>query len=126
ICQLSRVKKVLAGYLASEKPIPTLDRIAASLGYAVDQSLRQKFPELCRALSARIARQKRARVGAIEPALEQALQETPPPSLLELAKRLGFAASCVLKSHAPGLYEKLKRHRQACQEGCRAEVRNGV
>ena len=124
ICELSRVKKVLEGYLASDKPIPTLDRIAASLGYAVDQSLRQKFPELCRALSARIAQQKRARVAAIEPALEQALQETPPPSLLELAKRLGFSASCVLKSHAPGLYEKLKQHRQACQERCRAELRN--
>jgi hypothetical protein len=101
-----------------------LDRIAASLGYAVDQSLRQKFPELCRALSIRIAQQKQARVAAIEPALEQALQETPPPSLLQLAKRLGFSASCVLKFHAPSLYEKLKKHRQAYRERCRAELRD--
>ena len=104
------MKKVLEDYFASDKPIPTLDRIAARLGYAVDQSLRQKFPELCLALSARIAQQKRARVAAIEPALERALQETPPPSLLEVAKRLGFSASCVLKSHVPVLYEKLKQH----------------
>jgi AraC-like DNA-binding protein len=124
ICELSHVKKVLEDYLASDKPIPTLDRIAASLGYAVDQSLWQKFPELCLALSARIAQQKRARVAAIEPALEQALQETPPPSLLEAAKRLGFSASCVLKFHAPGLYAKLKKHRQAYHQKCRAELRD--
>jgi hypothetical protein len=93
ICERSHVKKALEDYLASDKPIPTLDRIAASLGYAVDQSLRQKFPELCRALSMRIAQQKQARVAAIEPALEHALQETPPPSLLQVAKRLGFSAS---------------------------------
>ncbi len=124
ICELSHVKKVLEDYLFSNKPIPTLDRIAASLGYAVDQSLWQKFPELCGALSARIAQQKRARVAAIEPTLEQALQETPPPSLLQVAKRLGFSASGVLKSHAPDLYEKLKKHGQAYQERCRAELRD--
>jgi hypothetical protein len=117
------VKKVLEDYLASDKPIPSLDRIAASLGYAVDQSLRQKVPELCRALSTRIAQQKRARVAAIEPALEQALQKTPPPNLLQVAKGLGFSAACVLKARAPGLYEKLKKHRQAYQERCRVELR---
>jgi hypothetical protein len=69
------------------------DRIAANLGYAADGSLRQKFPELCRALSARIAEQRMMRVAAIEPALEQALQETPAPSLGQMAKRLGFSAA---------------------------------
>lgn len=123
ICELSHVKKVLEDYLASDKSIPPLDRIAVSLGYAVDQSLRQKFPELCRALSVRIAEQKRARVAAIEPALEQAFQETPPPSLLQVAKGLGFSAACVLKARASDLYEKLKKHRRAYHERCRVELR---
>ncbi|MBZ5727323.1 MAG: TniQ family protein [Acidobacteriia bacterium] len=123
ICELSRIRTVLEEYLASDGPIPPLDRISASLGYAVDGSLHQKFPELCRALSARIAEQKRMRVAAIEPALEQALQETPAPSLRQMAKRLGFSAACVLKAHAPGLYDKLKARWQAYAEACRAELR---
>ncbi len=123
ICELSRVKKALEDHLASQAPIPPLDRIAAGLGYATDQSLRDKFPDLCRALSARIAKQKSARLAAIGPALEEALQEIPPPSLLELAKRLGFSAACVLKARAPDLYEKVKQHRQAHEETRRLELR---
>jgi hypothetical protein len=118
------VKKVLEDYLASDEDVPPLDRIAASLGYAVDQSLRKKFPELCRALSARIAEQKRTRVAAIEPALEQALHEIPPPSLRQMAKRLGFSAACVLKGHSPALYEKLKTKWQAYEETYRLELQD--
>ena len=96
-------------YLASDSPIPPLDRIASSLGYAVDRSLWQKCPELCRALSAKIEGQTRACV-AIEPALEQTFQESRPLSLRQVAKQLGFSAACVLKAHAPDLYEGLKTH----------------
>jgi hypothetical protein len=124
ICERPRIKKVLEEYLASDSPIPPLDRIAASLGYAVDRSLWQKCPELCRALSPKIEGQKRARVAAIEPALEQALQESPPPSLRQVAKRLGFSAACVLKAHAPDLYERLKTHWQAYARTRRTELQN--
>jgi len=116
------VKRVLEEYLASTGPVPPLDHIAASLGYAVDSSLRQKFPGLCRALAARIAEQKRMRLAAIEPALEQALQEIPAPSVKQLAKRLGFSAECVLKAHAPVLYEKVKARYRSYAETCRAEL----
>jgi TniQ len=123
ICELSRIRKVLEEYLASDGPIPPLDRIAADLGYAADGSLRQKLPELCCALSAKIAEQKRMRLAAIKPALEQALQETPAPTLRQMAKRLGFSAACVLKAHAPALYDKLKARWQTYAETCRAELR---
>jgi len=123
ICELSRMKRVLEQYLASDGPVPPLDHIATSLGYAVDNSLRQKFPELCHALAARIAKQKRMRVAAIEPALEQALQETPPPSLRQIAKRLGFSAACVLKVRSPALYEQLKARSEAHTETCLSELR---
>ena len=39
ICELSHVRKVLEDYLSAEGWIPPLDQIAASLGYAIDQSL---------------------------------------------------------------------------------------
>jgi len=124
ICELSQVKKVLQGYLNAESQIPPLDRIAASLGYAIDQSLRQKFPELCRALSAKLARQKEARLAAIAPTLERALQETPPPSVREICQRVGFSAGCVLKAHSPALYQRLKARRREYADACRAEVKN--
>jgi hypothetical protein len=75
------------------------------------------------ALSARIAEQKRIRVAAIKPALEQDLQETPAPSPRQMAKRLGFSADCVLKAHARGLYNKLKARWQAYAETRRGELR---
>lgn len=124
ICELSHVKKVLQGHLNAEGQIPPLDRIAASLGYAIDQSLRQKFPELCRALSAKLTSQREARVAAIEPALEQALQETPPPSVREICQRVGFSAGCVLKAHAPVLYERLKVRRRDYADAFRTEIEN--
>ena len=106
ICELSRIRTGSGGVLGERWPDTAAGPYSASLGYAVDGSLRQKFPELCHALSARIAEQKRMRVAAIEPALEQALQETPPPSLRQMAKRLGFSAACLLKAHSPALYEQ--------------------
>ena len=124
ICELSHVKKVLQNNLNAEGQIPPLDRIAASLGYAIDHSLRQKFPELCRALSAKLARQRGERVAAIEPTLERALQETAPPSIREICQRIGFSAGCVLKAHAPALYERLKARRRECADAHRAEVKN--
>lgn len=124
ICERSRVKEVLEDYLGSDKPIPSLNHIASSLGYVANTSLRDRFPELCRALSAKIAEQKRARVAAIEPALEEALRENPPPSLQEITKRLGFSSISTLKAYAPGLCEKLKTHRRAYRERCCVELRS--
>lgn len=122
ICELSRMKRILEEHLASSGPVPPLDHIAAGLGYASDGCLRRKFPELCHALAARIAEQKKMRVAAIEPALEQALQEIPAPSLKKLAKRLGLSAECVLKAHSPALYEKVKVRYKSYAETCRAEL----
>ena len=63
------------------------------------------------------------RVAVIEPALEQALQDTPAPSLRQLAQRLGFSAQSVLKAHAPALYEKVKARWKTYAETRRAELR---
>jgi TniQ len=122
LCEPSRINEVLETYLARDNPIPPLDRIAIDLGYAIDLSLRRKFPELCRALSAKIAEQKKARTAAIEPALEHALQETPPPSLRQMAKRLELSAACILQAHAPALCEQLLARRLAYSSLCRAEL----
>ena len=116
ICELSQVKIVLEDHLRAEGRIPPLHRIAVSLGYASDGSIWEKFPELCRALSAKSARQKAERVAAIKPALERALQENPPPTIREVCQRIGLSASRVRRVHAPALCEKLMaRHREFAQ-----------
>lgn len=124
MCALPQVKKVLEDHLSARSRIPPLHRIAVSLGYANDGNLRKKFPELCRALSVKIARQKAERAAVIEPALEQALQENPPPPVREVCQRVRFSSSSVLNAHAPVLYARLIARRREYAEVCQAELHN--
>lgn len=112
ICELPRVKQVLEDYLTAEDRIPSMERIADSLGYAGATHIRKKFPELCRAVLAKITRQRVERVEAIKPALEQALQENPPPTLGELGRRAGVSHSQLLRALAPTLRQKVKERRR--------------
>lgn len=123
ICEPDRIKKILEDHLAGNEPVPSIDRIAASLGFARGESLRQKFPELCRALCAKIGEQKRANLTAIEPALKQALQESPPPSLRKISKRLGFSATH-LRRRAPLLCQELLLRQQTYSGQCHADLLN--
>jgi len=125
ICERPRIKKVLEEYLASDSPMPplrwtVLPQVSAMRSIAPSG----RSARSCAALSGKIEGQRRARVAAIEPTLEQALQESPPPSLRQVTKRLGFSATCVLKAHAPDLYERLKTHWQAYARIRRTELQN--
>ncbi len=121
---LPQVKMILEDYLSSQGRIPPLIRIALSLGYANDYSLRRQFPELWRALAARIARQRAERPAVIGPALEQALQESPPPSIRKVCQRVRFSSSSTLKAHAPVLYARLIARYKEYAEVRRAELHN--
>jgi len=122
ICEPSQARKVLEEHLRAERRIPPLHRMAASLGYANDGYLRRKFPELCRALSAKITRQRAERVASIRPAFERALQENPPPTVREVCQRIGLSAIHVRRAHALTLCERLKAQRREYAEACRAEL----
>ena len=124
ICELAQAQKVLEDHLRAEDRIPPLHRITASLGYANEGYLRGKFPELCRALAAKIARQRAERVAAIEPAFERALQENPPPTIREVCRRIGLSVSHVRKAYASDLCDILKARRREYAEACRAELLN--
>jgi AraC-like DNA-binding protein len=121
---LAQVKKILEDYLSAQGRIPPLHRIAVSLGYANDMTIRLQFPELRRALSAKIARQRAERAAAIGSALEQAIQENPPPNLREICRRVGFSSSNSLMAYAPVLYARLVAHRRVYAKVSRAELRN--
>ena len=121
---LPRVEKVLEDHLTAKGPIPPLHRIAVSLGYANDGTLRIQFPELRRALSAKIARQRAERAAVIGPALEQAIQESPPPTIREVCQRVRFSSTSSLKAHTPVLYARLIARYQDIAEVRRAELHN--
>ncbi len=122
ICDLPKVKQVLEDYLRAEGPIPPLDRIAASLGYVGGAHIRRKFPDLCRALYAKIARQRAEKIAAINPVLEQALQENPPPTLRELAQRVDLSFPHFLNLLVPSSRQRVKQRRREYIESCRAEL----
>jgi len=124
IYTLPQVEKILEDYRSAQGRIPPLIRIALSLGYANDYSLRRQFPELWRALAAKIARQKAERAAVIGLALEQALQENPPPSVREMCMRIGFPSTSSLKARAPVLYARLIAHRRRYAELAWTELRN--
>lgn len=97
--------------------------VSKQAGFARGESLRQKFPDLCRALCAKIGEQKRANLTAIEPALKQALQESLPPSLRKISKRLGFSATH-LRRRAPLLCQELLLRQRTYSGQCHADLQN--
>ena len=111
ICEAGRIKRILEDHLAGKEPVPPLDHIAAGLGFARGESLRQKFPDLCREIGKRIAQQKTEHLAEIEPALKQAARESPPPSLRNVARRVGFSEAHLWR-RAPLLCQELLAYRQ--------------
>lgn len=111
ICDLSRMKNILEDSLRSHEPT-SVHQIAANLGYANDAYIWHKFPELCNAISTRLPLIKQARSETLRLTLENALQECPPPTLADLARRLGYSTSEVLRAHEPYLCNRLTERYQ--------------
>ncbi|MFZ0301205.1 MAG: TniQ family protein [Terracidiphilus sp.] len=111
ICEVARLKEILEQSLKSINPT-SVHQIAADLGYANEGYIRQKFPELCAAISKRASQMKQIRSLRIRQTLEGALNEFPAPTLVDLSRRLGYSTSAVLRAHEPGLCDLLaRRHR---------------
>lgn len=124
ICELSRAKKVLENHLRAEDRIPCLNGIAMSLGYASAAFLRRKFPELWRALAARISRHRKARRRIIEMAFERALHEDPPPAIRDVYRRIGVSAVYTRNVDERALCQRLKARRWKHAEARHLELLN--
>lgn len=105
------LQQVLQDALAQERP-PSLHSIAGSLGYANDGYLRQKFPDLCRALGQKHATRERDRRVAMERALSDALFSDPVPPLKHVGRQLGYANAFPLQRHFPTQCEQLQARRR--------------
>lgn len=106
-----QAKALLERSLNSTEPT-SIHRIAASLGQQSDKNLREDFPELCMAITQKIARVKHDQVGKMRRVLRHALVERPVPPLAELSRRLRYAHTGVLWRHYSDLCRQLKASRQ--------------
>jgi AraC-like DNA-binding protein len=117
---LDELRHVLETELASnEEPPPSLHEVAHRLGYRNASPLRRRLPELVRAIAARsrkLSPSQRESMGSEE--LQQALEnmlasnEEPPPSLHEVAQRLGYRNTSPLRSRFPELSRAITKKHQ--------------
>ena len=125
ICDEATIKQSLKRSLAQAQPIP-VHRLAAGLGYASGGVLRQEFPDLCRAISAKRAARNKTRLNAAELALRTALEEDSPPSLREMGRRrLGHSTTSLIL-HFPGLCAALQSRHKKYRVRCTAKLRKRV
>lgn len=122
ICERTAIRRLLEQSLAEERPIST-HHIAAGLGYANDGYIRQRFPDLSRAISQKIAAQKIARLASLKSTLDDALRESSVPNLNRLTKRVGFASSDTLWNHFPDLCRQIKIRQRVARQRRITELR---
>lgn len=123
ICDEATTKRFLESVLAQHQPI-SVNQLSRSLGHVHSSTLWRKFPDLCRAISAKTAAQKRTLRHAAEQALRAALQEDPPPSLSKLSNRVGYMSTMALRRHFPVLCAALQAQRKQYRVKRIAELRN--
>ena len=105
------MQNALEASLAQDHPT-SIPKIASILGHSNGSSLRQRFPELCRANIVKRAESERRRKDAIAAMLWKTLQEDPAPTLIEVAHRLGLHRSTSLREMFPKLCDALLAHRR--------------
>ncbi|WP_432264763.1 TniQ family protein [Candidatus Methylomirabilis limnetica] len=121
ICDEATIKQSLEQSLAQAQPT-ALHRLAQRLGYANAVVLRSKYPDLCRAISAKRIALRKTRLNAVELALQAALEEDPPPSLREMTRRLGPSWLQSLRQHFPVLCDALENRRKQYRDSRGAEL----
>ena len=92
--------------MAADNP-PSTKHLSRRLGYADDRLIRNKFPELCAAVTAKRRKWRAGLPARIRPVIEESLAQEPPPSLMQIAKRIGVRTLKTLKKHRPTLPQEL-------------------
>ena len=91
-------KAAIAQQSANQEMPPTVESLATSLGCQSRTPIRKRFPSVVAALAARFSERVNKRRAILRSALENALKEEPPPSIHQLAKRLGKSRCNLQKS----------------------------
>ena len=107
----SVILRALEESLALEMPVP-VSRSAKSLGFETESPLTARFPDLCLAIKAKRTNVQTARRVTVASALKAALSEDPPPTVEQVASRMGYATEGTIRIWAPRLCARLIARRQ--------------
>ncbi len=120
-----RLESILRRYLTRQNP-PSVNEIAFQLGYKSSGSVRERFPELCRVISAKRNQQTFRKRGTLRLAVEAARTERPPPSLNQLARRLGLCSVSILTGTCPETCASYKQWRRVWVDEQRDKLRLSI
>lgn len=124
-CTRSQMKRILEDSLARECPV-RVSGIAAQNGYANAGWIRLEFPDLCRAIGQKIAELKKTAMSGKEEIVNAALEEDPPLTTEQMARKLGFGCPGVLRRRFPAHYQALLQKRRAYEEAQRNRLRSDL
>ena len=99
--------------LSAEAP-RALQALALDLGFRYSSALYHRFPELCQAMVRKNRRWRQSEDDKIRHTLSQAATENPPPSMKEVAARLGYSATA-LRARFPELSAALAARKPESQ-----------
>ncbi len=120
----NRLEDILRAHLAKECQ-QSLSEIASSLGYKNSGPIR-RYPELCQAITLKHRQQSLLKREELQRALEDAQRESPPPALMQIARRLGFNSKRPLSRAYPELCTSHRQWRRAWFEQQRNELRLSI
>jgi AraC-like DNA-binding protein len=124
------IKQVINGLIAEriinaalqEHPPPSTLEVARRVGYSESKGLKQRFPEFHRQVTDRYREYQKQLDEAVRNCFQSAMSEDPPPTVPELARRLGFIADWSLKSRYPDLCRALDARRPEYRQRRLAEI----
>lgn len=121
-----QVFKIILDEVIKEFPPPSLEDVALRLKHR-PLVLQYHFPELCQEIKTRHADfRKIRREQKIKPILEAALLEFPPPSLLEITRRLGYKNNGYLYQYFPELCYSISQRYLEYNHACGQEKRKRI
>jgi hypothetical protein len=119
----SAIQKALEESLSREIPVPVY-RSAKAFGFETEGPLTARFPDICRAIKAKRTAVQLARRSRVAAALRAALSVDPPPTVEEVASRLGYGSRNSLPAWEPRLCERLVEHRRRFAEQSKKASKN--
>ena len=120
-----RLENILRDHLAQESPL-SLKEIASALGYKAPHAIRERFPDLCREITAKHKLHPSPGKEKMRLALEAARSENPPPSLMQIARRLGFSCEEALLTAYPEMCASHRQWRRAWFDEQRDHLRRSI
>lgn len=121
-----QVLNVVLIEVLKEYPAPSLEDVALRLRYR-PLVLQYHFPSLCESIKIRHAEYRKvSKQQKIQPILEAALKEFPPPSLLSINRRLGYKNNSYLYRYFSELSREISKRYKEYQKARGQEKRERI